>query len=63
VGFLGGSKNLPAMQESRIQSLGQKDSPGEGNGYTHSSILAWDIPWTEAPGRPQSIGSPRVRHS
>ena len=51
------------MQESRIQSLGQKDSPGEGNSYIHSSILAWDIPWTKAPGGPQSIGSPRLGHS
>ena len=63
MGFLGGSKNLPAMQESRIQSLGQKDSPGEGNGYPHSSILARDIPWTEAPGGLQSIGSQRVGHN
>ena len=61
--FPGGSENPPATQESQIQSLGQKDCPGEGNGYTHSSILAWEIPWTEAPGGLQSIRSLRVGHS
>ena len=39
-------KNLPAMRETRVQSLGWEDSPGEGNG-NHSSILAWRIRWTE----------------
>ena len=48
-------KNLPAMWETWVQSLGWEDSPGEGNGY--SSILAWRIPWTEEPGRLKSIGS------
>ena len=40
-------KNLPAMQETQVQSLGREDSPGEGKG---SSVLAWRIPWTEDPG-------------
>ena len=42
-------KNLPAMQETRVQSLGQ-DGPLEKGKATHSSILAWRIPWTEQPG-------------
>ena len=42
-------KNLPAMQETQIQSLGQED-PLEKEMATHSSILAWEIPWTEEPG-------------
>ena len=42
-------KNLPAMQEIRVQSLGQ-ENPLEKEMATHSSILAWKIPWTEAPG-------------
>ena len=50
------AKNLPAVQEARVQSLGQKD-PLEKGMVTHSSILAWEIPWTEEPDRPQSIGS------
>ena len=54
-------KNLPAMQEMWVQSLGQEDPLEEGMA-THSSILAWRIPWTEKPGRLQSIGSQRVRH-
>ena len=49
-------KNLPAMQETRVQSLSQKD-PLEKEMTTHPSILAWRIPWTEEPGRPQSMGS------
>ena len=49
-------KSLPAMQEPRVQSLGQED-PLEKEMETHSSILAWRIPWTEEPGRLQSIGS------
>ena len=49
-------KNLPAMQETWVQSLGQEDSL-EKKMATHSSILAWKIPWTEDPGRLQSIGS------
>ena len=49
-------KNLPVMQETWVQSLGQKDPEEEGMA-THSSILAWRIPCTEEPGRLQSIGS------
>ena len=49
-------KNLPAMQETRVWSLGQED-PLEKEMATHPSILAWRIPWTEEPGRPQSMGS------
>ena len=52
-------KNLPAMQETPIWSLGQ-DDPLEKGMATHSSILAWRIPWTEEPGRLQSMGSQRV---
>ena len=47
-------KNLPAMQETRVQSLGQED-PLEEEMATHSSTLAWRIPWTEVPGRLQSM--------
>ena len=53
-------KNLPAMQETQVQSLGGED-PLEMGIETHSSILAWRIPWTEEPGRLQSMGSQRVR--
>ena len=49
------------MQETRVQSLGWED-PLEKEMATHSSILAWEIPWTEEPGSLQSIGSHRVRH-
>ena len=49
-------KNLPSMQETRVQSLGQED-PLEKGMAAHSSILAWRVPWTEEPGRPQSTGS------
>ena len=49
-------KNLPAMQETRVQSLGQEE-PLEKEMATHPSILAWRIPWTEKPGRLQSMGS------
>ena len=49
-------KNLPAMQEIRVRFLGQED-PLEKEMATHSSILAWRIPWTEEPGRLQSMGS------
>ena len=52
--------NLPAMQETWVQSLGQED-PLEKGMATHSSILAWRMPWTEEPGRLQSIGLQRVR--
>ena len=54
-------KNLPAMQETQVQSLGQEDPPEKG-AATHSSILAWRIPWTEEPGRLQSMGLQRVVH-
>ena len=49
-------KNLPAMQETQVQSLGRED-PLEKGRATHSSILAWRIPWTEEPGKLQSMGS------
>ena len=52
-------KNLPAMQETRVQSLGQED-PLEKGMATHPSILAWRIPWTEEPGGLQSVGSETV---
>ena len=54
-------KNLPATQETWVQSLGWKD-PLEKGMATHSSILAWRIPWTEEPGALQSVGSQRVGH-
>ena len=54
-------KRLATMRETRVQSLGQED-PLEKEVATHSSILAWKIPWTEEPGRLQSMGSRRVRH-
>ena len=54
-------KSLPAMWETGIQSLGQED-PLEKKMATHSSMLAWEIPWTEEPGRTVSMGSQRVRH-
>ena len=54
-------KHLPAMQETRVRSLGQED-PLEKEMATHSSILAWKIPWLEEPDRLQSMGSQRVRH-
>ena len=49
-------KDPPAMQETQVRSLGQED-PLEKGMATHSSILAWEIPWTEDPGGLQSIGS------
>ena len=55
-------RNLPAMQETWVQFLGQKDYLEKGMA-THSSILAWRIPWTEEPGRLQSMGSQRVGHN
>ena len=54
-------KCLPAMQETRVQSLGQED-PLEKEKATHFSILVWSIPWTEEPDGLQSMGSQRVRH-
>ena len=54
-------KNMPAMQETRVWSLGQED-PLEKEMAAHPSILAWKIKWTEEPGRLQSMGSQRVGH-
>ena len=54
-------KGLPTMQETQVQSLGQEDLLEEEMA-THSSILAWRIPWTEEPGRLQFMGSQRVKH-
>ena len=55
-------KNLPAMQETWVQSLSW-EGPLEEGMATHSSILAWRIPWIEEPGRLQSMGLQRVRHT
>ena len=52
-------KNLPAMQETQVQSLGWED-PLEKGMTTHSNVLAWRIPWTQEPGRLWSMGSQRV---
>ena len=57
----GKKNNLPAMWETRVQSLSQEDLL-EKEMATHSSILAWRIPWTEEPGGLQSMGSHRVGH-
>ena len=54
-------QHLPAMWENRVRSLGWED-PLEKEMATHSSTLAWKIPWTEEPGRLQSMGSQRVGH-
>ena len=54
-------KRLPTMQETWVQSLGREDLL-EKEMTTHSSTLAWKIPWTKEPGRLQSMGSKRVRH-
>ena len=54
-------KNLPAVQETRVRSLGW-EAPLEKEMATHSSILAWKISWAEEPGGLQSMGSQRVRH-
>ena len=54
-------KNLPAMPKTRVRSLGWED-PLEKGMATHSSILAWRMPWTEVSGRLQSMGSQRVEH-
>ena len=63
LGFPGGSavKNLPAKPETRVWSLGQEDSLKKKMA-TYSSILAWEVPWTEEPGGLQSTGSQRVGH-
>ena len=54
-------KRLPTMRETRLRSLGWKDPLGKEKA-THSSILAWKIPWTEQLGRLHSMGPQRVRH-
>ena len=63
IGFPGGSavKNLPAKQETWVQSLDQED-PLKKEMATRSNILAWEIPWTEEPGRLQPWGCKRIRH-
>ena len=55
-------KNLPAIQETPVQSLGQED-PLEKGTPIHSSILTWRIPWTEEPGGLRSMGLQRVEHN
>ena len=55
-------KRLPTVRETQVQSLGREDLL-EKETATHSSVLAWKIPWTEEPGRLQSMGSQRVRHN
>ena len=54
-------KNLPVMQETRVQSLGQED-PLEKGMATYSSVFAWRLPWTKEPSGLQSMGSQRVGH-
>ena len=54
-------KSLPAVRETRVQSLNLED-PLEKEMATHSSILVWKIPWTEEPGQLQAMGSQRVEH-
>ena len=54
-------KNLPVIQETQVRSLGRED-PLEKGRATHSSILAWRIPWIEEPNRLQSMGLQRVGH-
>ena len=54
-------KNLPAVQETQVQSLGWED-PLEEKMATHSSVLAWRMPWIEEPGGLQSMGSVRVEN-
>ena len=54
-------KHLPTMWETGVRSLGRED-PLEKEMATHSSTLAWKIPWTEEPGRLQSMGSQRIGH-
>ena len=64
MGFPGGSvkKNPPVVQETWVQSLRREDS-WEKEMATPSSILAWEVPWTEVPGRLQSMGSQRIGHN
>ena len=54
-------KRLPAMQKTRVRSLGWRDLLGKAMA-THSSTLGWEILWTKEPGRLQSMGSQRVEH-
>jgi len=54
-------KDMPAMQKTWVQSLGQEDALEKGTA-THSSVLAWRTPWTEEPGGLQFTGSKTVRH-
>ena len=54
-------KNLPSTWETQVQSLDREDPLKKGMA-THSSILVWEIPWTEEPGRLQSMGSQKVRY-
>ena len=63
MGFSGSSvvKTLPAMQEMQVHSLGQ-ENPLEKEMATHSSIFAWETPWTREPGCLQFVGSQRVEH-
>ena len=58
----GSDDSLPAMQETRVRYLGWVD-PLEKGMATHSSILAWRIPWTEEPGKLSSMGLQRVQHN
>ena len=55
-------KNVPAVQETQVRPLGRED-PREKEMATHSSTLAWEIPWTQEPGRLQSMGLQRVGHN
>ena len=55
-------KNVPAMRETQVWSLGGEDLLEKGGMATHSSTLAWRIPWTEEPGGLQSMGSQRGGH-
>ena len=55
-------KGLPAMQETQVRSLDWED-PLKKEMATHSSTLAWKIPWTEEPGKLESMGSQSVRHN
>ena len=54
-------KNLPAVQKTWVRSPDRED-PLENGVATHSSVLAWEIPWTEKPGGLQAMGSPRIGH-
>ena len=55
-------KRLPAMRENRVRPLGWEEDPLEKEMATHSSTVAWKIPWTEEPGRLQSMGSQKQCH-